>query len=129
VVNRLETVFVYGTLRHGEYNHTVAEPFIVRTEPGVVRGYLYDVGPYPALVLDANGRDIIGEWLTVTEEGLKAMDRLEGYRGSGSNNFYERVWVRDAYSEQEGWVYVWHNSKGYPEIFSGDWKNREMGSG
>ncbi|MDI3257142.1 MAG: gamma-glutamylcyclotransferase [Kyrpidia sp.] len=116
------SVFVYGTLLTGEPNHRVAAPHLHGVQPGRVRGRLYDVGPYPALVLDEAGREIEGQWFEVTPEGLKAMDDLEEYRGPGQNNFYERVRVRDAQTNRCGWVYVWADSRGYPEIPVGSWR-------
>ncbi|MDI3329085.1 MAG: gamma-glutamylcyclotransferase [Alicyclobacillaceae bacterium] len=116
------SVFVYGTLLTGEPNHRVAAPYLLSVRPGRVRGRLYDVGPYPALVLDEAGREIEGEWFEVTPEGLKAMDWLEGYRGPGQKNFYERAWVRDTREDREGWIYVWLDSRGCPEIRVRSWR-------
>lgn len=116
------SVFVYGTLLVGEPNHRVAKPYLLSVRPGRVRGRLYDVGAYPALVLDEAGREIEGEWFELTDEGLEEMDWLEGYRGPGHENHYERVWVRDATEDLEGWVYVWKDSRGRPEIPVGAWR-------
>ncbi|MBD0380030.1 gamma-glutamylcyclotransferase family protein [Paenibacillus sedimenti] len=123
------SVFVYGTLLVGESNHQVAAPFVLSVQPGAVRGRLYDVGLYPALVLfedgqnDAQDHFVVGEWLEVTEEGLKAMDMLEDYYGPGAaSNEYERVWVRDMNTSREGWVYIWEETSGLKEIESGSWK-------
>ncbi|WP_018130093.1 gamma-glutamylcyclotransferase family protein [Effusibacillus pohliae] len=116
------SVFVYGTFLTGEVNHRVAAPYIRGVPPGCVRGRLYDVGVFPALVLDDEGREIQGEWFDVTEEGLKAMDRLEGYRGPGRKNLYERVWAQDISNGRSGWVYVWTDSRGCPEIPGGSWR-------
>lgn len=48
-------VFVYGTLLTGEENHEVAAPYVRAACPGKVNGRLYNVGPYPALVLGEEG--------------------------------------------------------------------------
>ncbi|MFD0697341.1 gamma-glutamylcyclotransferase [Paenibacillus sp. GCM10027628] len=122
------SVFVYGTLLVGESNHQVAAPFVLSVQPGLVRGRLYNVGSYPALVLiedgqkDAKDHFVVGEWLEVTDEGLKAMDILEDYYGPGATNEYERVWVRDVNGSREGWVYIWEDTTGLKEIESGSWK-------
>ncbi len=55
---------------------------------------IYDVGAYPALVIEEEG-EVIGEWFTVTKEGLQAMDELEEYEEGSQYNEYERVWVKD----------------------------------
>lgn len=122
------SVFVYGTLLAGESNHHVAVPYVLSVEAGTVSGSLYDVGSYPALALievdavEERNRLVVGEWLEVTEEGLRAMDILEDYYGHGKENEYERVWIRDAHSSREGWVYIWEDVSGLKEIESGSWK-------
>lgn len=116
-------VFVYGTLLRSERNHQVVAPYLKAVQPGQVRGRLYDVGSYPALVLDPNAPPVVGEWLTVTAAGLKAMDQLEEYYGPGApNNDYDRVQVSDVSNGRSGWVYVWPDNRGCQEILSGNWK-------
>ncbi|HHY67017.1 MAG TPA: gamma-glutamylcyclotransferase [Alicyclobacillus sp.] len=116
------SVFVYGTLLTGERNHRVGAPYLLSVRSGRVRGRLYDVGAYPALVLDDSAGEVDGEWFEITDEGLEEMDWLEGYRGPGQENHYERVWVRDSREDLEGWIYVWPDSRGYPEIPMGSWR-------
>lgn len=121
------SVFVYGTLLVGEGNHHVAAQHVLSVQPGAVRGRLYDVGAYPALALYDEREafsegTVVGEWLEVTEEGLKAMDILEDYYGPGGQNEYERVWVSDISGLREGWVYVWKDVAGLKEITGGSWK-------
>lgn len=115
-------VFVYGTLLVGESNHHVAAPYLLAVEPGTVRGRMVDCGEYPALILDPEAGEVPGEWFTVSEEGLRHMDILEQYEGPGGCNEYERVRVRDAYRDREGWIYVWENERGCPVIASGSWR-------
>lgn len=118
------TVFVYGTLLPNEANHSVIMKYIRRRMRGIVKGYLYNVGAYPALVLSDEGMDIEGEWLTLDEDALPVLDELEDYYGPDQVNEYERVWIRDAYSKEEGWVYVYPHSRGYPLMKEGSWKRR-----
>ncbi|TVY05506.1 gamma-glutamylcyclotransferase family protein [Paenibacillus cremeus] len=123
------SVFVYGTLLVGQSNHHVVAPYLLSVRAGAVRGFLYDYGTYPGLVLsDAeNCLPVEGEWLLVTPEGLERMDELEDYYGPGQLNDYERVWVRDARDEGlEGWVYVWEDSRGCPLIPGGSWRRRHQ---
>ncbi|ASS99552.1 gamma-glutamylcyclotransferase [Geobacillus thermocatenulatus] len=126
MAERRYRVFVYGTLLTGEDNHCVAAPYVRAVCPGKVNGRLYSVGPYPALVLGEEG-EVEGEWLTVTEEGLKAMDELEDYAEGRDDNEYERIWVHDAHQPIEGYVYVYLPEKatGLPIISSGSWRRRE----
>ncbi len=87
---------MYGTLLQGEQNHHVVAPYVTHIETGAVCGWLHSVADlYPALVLDSSAPPVEGEWLTVNEKGLQAMDRLEGYYGEGKRNDYERVFVTD----------------------------------
>lgn len=78
-VGRLCTVFVYGTLKRGEERAPLwpHEPLWIK--PGIARGHLYDLGPYPAL---AAGDDRVhGElWHFRGEEmeaTLAVLDRIE----------------------------------------------------
>jgi len=116
-------VFVYGTLLVGEANHHVAAPYLQHIQPGKVKGRLYDVGSYPALVLGGE-EVVVGEWLTVTEEGIKQMDLLEDYEEGRANNEYERVWVKDCEQDIEGYVYIYAPEKVaiLPRIQSGSWR-------
>ena len=121
-------VFVYGTLLPGERNHHVVQPYLKVRQPGRVRGRLYDVGTYPALVLDPAGPEVEGEWFTVTRAGLKAMDRLEEYYGPGhSKNDYDRVRVEDVSNGRVGWIYVWESHRGCPEIAGASWREYHAG--
>ncbi|MGP3788603.1 gamma-glutamylcyclotransferase family protein [Paenibacillus sp. 1A_MP2] len=119
MIEDLVNVFVYGTLMRGERNHRVVKGHMLSTEPGTLTGILYNISEhYPALILDEQGFDVEGEWMTVHESALKEMDRLEGYNGPGKHNFYERVWVKDLHKEIEGWVYVWESSSKNIENYS-----------
>jgi gamma-glutamylcyclotransferase (GGCT)/AIG2-like uncharacterized protein YtfP len=117
-------VFVYGTLLVGEENHHIAAPYLQKVQPGKVKGRLYDVGEYPALVVSEDG-NVIGEWLTITEEGLRQMDALEDYEEGGHDNEYERIWIKDSEQEIEGYVYVYTLDKvaHLPLIESGSWRD------
>lgn len=122
------TLFVYGTLLKGEANHHVIAPHVLTAEPGAVRGKLYNVGPYPALMLSERvvGGMIAGEWMTVHEAALPGLDRLENYYAPGDvRNEYERVRVVDIDGIREGWVYVYvrQDPRLFPEIACGSWRS------
>lgn len=127
-MNSSVKVFVYGTLMSDQGNHHVIKDSVIHVEPGSIRGRLYSVsGYYPAAVLEGDSI-IVGEWLTILSDSLKYTDRLEGYRGPGMANHYDRVQVQDISGNQEGWVYVYPSSKfsreiPYPLIKSGSWKS------
>jgi gamma-glutamylcyclotransferase (GGCT)/AIG2-like uncharacterized protein YtfP len=118
------SVFVYGTLLVGESNHHVVSSYLLEVQPGTIRGRLYDVGPYPALVRTHDEHVVEGEWIEVTEVGLAAMDILETYYSPDhADNEYERIWVKDATLEKEGWVYCYPNPRGLPAIHGSSWKS------
>ncbi|PDO09725.1 MAG: gamma-glutamylcyclotransferase [Candidatus Reconcilbacillus cellulovorans] len=117
-------LFVYGTLLPGEANYGLAAPYVLGSFAGEVRGRLYDAGGYPGCVLDASGPTVEGVWLELKEEALPVLDELEQFFGAEEENDYERVWVRDARKPVEGWIYVWTDSRGLPEIAGGSWRKR-----
>jgi len=71
-------LFVYGTLRRGGSND------IARVAPGAqwagtarARGRLYDLGAYPAMLLDAGAGRVAGEVYAVPAADWPALDALE----------------------------------------------------
>ncbi|GGJ07747.1 gamma-glutamylcyclotransferase [Alicyclobacillus cellulosilyticus] len=114
---RTYTVFVYGTLRRGEANRAVMAPFVVRELGlGKIRGTLYDLGAYPAVVLRGFGL-VAGEWVEVTDRGLFVLDQLEGYPG-----LYDRTIVQDVRGRWQGFVYHMRRvPQGAVRIPGGDW--------
>lgn len=72
-------VFVYGTLKRGQERERCWPRPPRRIEPAEIRGELYDLGPYPALV---HGDDrVLGEaWFLEpadVEVTLKVLDEIE----------------------------------------------------
>jgi gamma-glutamylcyclotransferase (GGCT)/AIG2-like uncharacterized protein YtfP len=119
-------VFVYGTLRQGEYNHHYLREARPQSFNCWTFGKLYDTGVgYPAMVEDQKGR-VVGELYLISNEHLYALDELEDYREGRVDNLYERV-VRTIYTEgrsEEAYVYLFplHNIENEIEITSGNWK-------
>ena len=116
-------VVVYGTLLAGERNERWAEGALSRV-PCVVRGTLYDTGwGFPAFVPDADGREVRGELLTVTAEGLAHMDVLEGYP-----RMYRRDEVKATLADGatvQAMVYVMNRLPPRAAVIaSGDWRSR-----
>ena len=91
-------LFVYGTLRSGEG----AAGLLRGCRPagtGTVAGTLYDLGEYPALVLD--GRGVVeGEVWRCPADALDRLDEYEGVPGG----LYLRV--RVGVDGTECWTYV-----------------------
>nr|WP_206886499.1 gamma-glutamylcyclotransferase family protein [Alicyclobacillus mali (ex Roth et al. 2021)] len=80
----------------------------------------YDWGAYPVVSLEEDG-EIVGEWVEVTDEGLKALDRLEGYPW-----LYDRAIVEDVANGFRGCIRVYCMTAGKAKdrgerVEGGDW--------
>ncbi len=73
-----DLLFVYGTLRAGGSNDIArVAPAARRCADARVRGLLYDLGAYPALLLDAGAGWVAGELYEVPAHAWPALDALE----------------------------------------------------
>ena len=88
-------IFVYGTLKRGECRQDCWPHQPVRVQEAFVRGLLYDLGPYPALI--AGDDWVLGEvWTIAAADRLRTLDvldKIEGYAPDGKHNLYDRVEV------------------------------------
>lgn len=111
---------MYGTLRRGSAGSMSARfpksKFIAEAK---VNGSLYDLGPYPGLLLDESNSSIIGEVYEVDDELLNQLDEFE----ASSNYARKQVEVSFAGRRTKGWTY-----EPNPEFYrleklipSGDW--------
>lgn len=121
----LVNVFVYGTLRKYGSNHDVIKNFILNSQKYHIQGTLYNVGMYPALVLESTEQLVTGELITIPEHAMARLDRLEGFFGYGDrHNLYDRVWYKDG-GENSFYVYTWSKEKVREKklklIDEGDW--------
>lgn len=96
------TLFVYGTLMQGQQRGGMWPRRPLAIVPAEVRGELYDLGPYPALV---EGHDrIAGEAWTFDPsdlpEVLRVLDAIECYDQPGEPNIYIRTVVDYTSAEQ-----------------------------
>lgn len=133
------SVFVYGTLRKGEPNYHWIRVYAKKTQSAWVRGWLFDLGPYPAMI---EGRGWVkGELVELQgcENTLKKMDELEGYYGPGSpQNLYERIetlaWTEEG-EKVNCFIYVFPRERQKELILldrllpGGDWVNRKNKKG
>ena len=114
-------VFVYGTLLTDERNARWARD--ARRVAAWTNGNIYDTGyGFPAFVKDGETK-IVGELLTVNDDGFASMDRLEGYP-----RLYRREQI-DVFTARGGrhraWVYIMNElPKTAKLIEGGDWRNR-----
>ena len=111
-------VFVYGTLLTGESNaHRAGR---ARRQKAWTLGTVYDTGyRFPAFVKRGRTR-IVGEVLTVDDDGFKSMDWLEGYP-----RLYRREQIQVNLvggGRVLAWVYIMNDlPKKATVIESGDW--------
>lgn len=118
--NMRHLIFIYGSLRRGCENE------IARTFPGAsfvsqasVNGALYDLGDYPALVLDDAGEKVMGEIYEIDEALLTELDEFEL-----ASDYHRSPVTASAGSDQrQCWVYVpsKETCAGKSLIPSGDW--------
>lgn len=112
-------VFVYGTLRTGEYNYfSRIEPFPHVMVPATIKGFeMWAGGGYPYIFpSDDPERVVRGELVYLDSDEkmlydyfMAGMDALEGYRGPGKSNHYDRLTVEATTDEGEkvnAFVYV-----------------------
>lgn len=71
-------VFVYGTLRSGSPRAMLSRfPTSEFIADAKVSGRLYDLGPYPGLIVDESGSLAVGEVYGVDDPTLKELDDFE----------------------------------------------------
>jgi gamma-glutamylcyclotransferase (GGCT)/AIG2-like uncharacterized protein YtfP len=131
-------IFVYGTLRKGYANHRIISDYVKRITPATIRGWMFNLGPYPAVV-QGDGY-VEGELIEFKEaefeKAFQVMDRLEGFSTPGSlYNHYERITTeaitRDKRKE-ECFVYIYSNDhksellQNDSIIYSGDWSQKDQ---
>ncbi|HEX5790142.1 MAG TPA: gamma-glutamylcyclotransferase family protein [Luteolibacter sp.] len=110
-------IFVYGTLRPGGSNHFRMDGarFVAAA---TVRGALYRIDWYPAIVLADDAGEVHGEIFAVSPTQLAALDDYEGPE-------YRRVRTQAAAADgtlHEVWIWEWcGETLGRTPIPGGDW--------
>lgn len=98
-------VLVYGTLKDGQSNHVLldrANAQFLGYDSITGEYNMYDLGAFPGVVTTTTGeRPVRGEVWAVNNEGLQALDMLEGHP-----NFYERRKVVTDIMQVRAWVYI-----------------------
>lgn len=125
-------IFVYGILKvNTTYLNSFAryfDKFRTAVTPGTVKGVIYDLGYFPALVLGGPGL-VYGELHKYSNftEIIKMMDKIEGYFGfNDPNNLYRRVRAQVAMagtgviSIATAYEFA-HSIDSYPKVHSGTW--------
>lgn len=95
-------VFVYGTLKKGDSRRgldrwATGVQFVGPAVTSKLDYSLYDLGSFPAAVLNGNNR-IEGEVWIVDEDTMEDLDRIEGYPA-----FYKRIQIDT--TQGRAWMY------------------------
>lgn len=118
------TVFVYGTLRKGESNHSIIEEANLKEKHCWTTGELYDTGAgYPALFQSGEGV-VYGELYEVDDKLLARIDVLEGFQEGRKANLYERVIqpIETPHKQYKAITYIMNTtSSSFQRIATGDW--------
>ena len=113
-------IFVYGSLREGEYNHVFLENEKY-LHPGLTKRHytFYDLGGFPAMVKGGT-HAVVGEIYEVSPETLERLDILESHP-----QFYERQEiVLQGGMIVQAYILNESHTQGRTIIRSGDWKKR-----
>jgi gamma-glutamylcyclotransferase (GGCT)/AIG2-like uncharacterized protein YtfP/cation transport regulator ChaC len=86
----MNKIFVYGTLRFNEDNHTYLEGAACLVKQAWVYGKLFDTKHGYPVMKEHNEEKVFGELYEVTDNQLTAIDHLEGFQTGNSDNLYER---------------------------------------
>lgn len=112
-------VFVYGTLtrRGGAMNHICPDAvYLYDTE---IPGTIYDLGGIPGYSMRHGPCHVKGEVWSVSDEGLKYLDRYEGMP-----YLYDRAMIAVPNSDEHVWVYEYKRPLyEAPVINNGKWKD------
>jgi gamma-glutamylcyclotransferase (GGCT)/AIG2-like uncharacterized protein YtfP len=129
----LRHVFVYGTLRRGDVRDiTCLQPPPRFIGMGSVAGVLYDLGPYPGLLLGGTGR-VVGEVYAIGAELERVLDEIEEVWPQQSGEYGRRevtVQMHDAPAAGGLLCLVYEINParlaGRPVIGGGDWRRRTL---
>ena len=130
-----DAFFVYGTLRPGQPNFGRISRLVAEVQPAVLPDHVLYGRELPFPYAAPGAGQVVGDLLRIRlggmEESLRILDMLEGYRGEGRPNHYERlaVSVVTADGMRTAWVYLASASilvRLTPDqaIASGDWCRR-----
>ena len=126
----LTLLFVYGTLKPGQYNFYHIEPWVRGSQSACVKGVLVDLGPYPALI---EGDGIVtGIVLTVNESSLAVTDRIEGHLPDEAHCLYVRREVTITLADdstERAWTYFFARPErlaGRPRLIVGHCDGRPV---
>ena len=111
--DKLGNVFVYGSLKRGQplYSLEGLEDLRLEVLPARMQGgLLYNLGPFPGMILKSNGGAVRGEVhrFRQIEKVLDILDEVEEYYGEGDpNNLYRRLEQDAEFLNGEGSITCW----------------------
>lgn len=114
-------VAVYGSLRQGLHNNPLLEGQAYLGTTMTAQEYtMYSLGHFPAVNLTIPLCKIVVEVYEVDDTCLARLNRLEGYRGEGADNFYDCSPIE---TEDFGTAMIYHMApqRRTPVVNSGDW--------
>lgn len=112
-------VAVYGSLRKGLHNHDVlGDSNYVGTFNSLPQYTLFPLGGFPGV---HNGGDtsVVMEVYECDSKTMTRLDGLEGYRGPGQRNFYDRQTIETPYGT--AFTYIYAGAQRQDSIEHGDW--------
>jgi len=115
--NDQQYFFVYGTLKRSVANPVgvMMRSHATYVAEGIIAGRMYDLGPYPGLILEDSGTAVYGEIYKINHPNA-LLCLLDAYEGCGPDDRqpheFARVeaTVRDTDGiDYRAWVYVYQN--------------------
>jgi gamma-glutamylcyclotransferase (GGCT)/AIG2-like uncharacterized protein YtfP len=106
-------VFVYGSLKSGKPLYFIEELMGLRQEvlpARVHNAVLYDLGPFPGMLIKPNGGFVLGEVhrFRPMSEAVALLDEVEEYYGEGDpHNLYRRVELEAELLNRRSFVTCW----------------------
>lgn len=122
-------VAVYGSLLSGLHNHGVmqrAEGKLIGSGESIMNIDMYSLGGFPSISLkhSKHNNTIRVEVYEVEDDKMYGLNALEGYRGEGKNNFYDRSLIDiklDNGETVEAFIYHIDEEQRNP-VVDGDWR-------
>ena len=124
MLNDLYKVAVYGTLRKGNGNNVLlSNSKMVGTVFTAPNYQMFSLGGFPGI--RSGNKRVLVEVYEVDDATLSRLDRLEGYRGEGESNFYERELTETALGTT--YIYTLDDDRyeKCPTIESGNWNEHK----
>jgi gamma-glutamylcyclotransferase (GGCT)/AIG2-like uncharacterized protein YtfP len=123
-------LFIYGTLLDGHQPPQMQSVCrrLCRVAPATVQGFLYDLGPYPAVTVCGTTSRILGEIVEIDcDQTWHALDRYEGCPRQGEGDgLYSRVRTTATLKSGESvdcWIYVYNCDLSRAKVIeSGCWR-------